>query len=80
MNSKLTGIYFRVLNEGAVGAGDTIELISRDENNVTVKDIFRLVTGEGKLATIRRAVHIKALPEAWRQEFLEQLAKQEEMK
>jgi MOSC domain-containing protein YiiM len=80
MKSNLPGIYFRVLHEGEVGAGDTIELISRDENNVTVKDIFRLVTGEGNLATIRRAVRIEALPEAWRQEFLEQLAKQDELK
>jgi len=39
MDSKLTGIYFRVQKEGEVGAGDAIELIGRDENNVTVKDI-----------------------------------------
>src|SRR5215212_970701 len=77
MESKLPGIYFRVLHEGEVGVGDAIELISRDENNVTVKDIFRLVTGEGNLATIRRAVHIKALPEAWRQEFLGHLEEQD---
>jgi MOSC domain-containing protein YiiM len=77
MESKLPGIYFRVLHEGDVGVGDAIELISRDENNVTVKDIFRLVTGEDNLATIRRAVHIKALPEAWRQEFLGHLEEQD---
>jgi MOSC domain-containing protein YiiM len=80
MNSKLTGIYFMVLNEGAVGAGDEIEIISRDMNNVTVKDIVRLVTGESSIATLRRATRIEALAEGWRQEFLEQLAKQDEMK
>jgi MOSC domain-containing protein YiiM len=79
MDSKLTGIYFRVLKEGEVEAGDAIELISRDANNVTVKDIVRLVTGEGDMATIRRAVHIKALPEAWRQEFLGYQGKQDRM-
>ena len=73
MDSKLPGIYFRVLKEGEVGAGDVIELISRDANNVTVKDIVLLVTGEGDIATVRRAIHIKALPEAWRQEFLDNL-------
>jgi MOSC domain-containing protein YiiM len=77
MESKLTGIYFRVLKEGDMGAGDEVELISRDENNVTVKDIVQLVSSEGDEATIRRAVHIKALPEAWRQEFLDYLGKQE---
>jgi MOSC domain-containing protein YiiM len=79
MESKLTGIYFRVLKEGEVGAGDAIELISRDANNVTVKDVVQLVTGKGDTATIRRAVHIKALPEAWRQEFLDYLGKQDGM-
>ena len=78
MNSKLTGIYFRVLKEGAIGAGDEIELISRDMNNVTVKDIVRLVTGQRNIATLRRAVHVEALAEGWRQEFLEQLAEQDE--
>ena len=78
MNSKLTGIYFRVLKEGVVGAGDAIKLISRDENNVTVKDIVQLVTDEANITTLRRAVHIEALAEGWRQEFLEQLAQQDE--
>lgn len=79
MDSKLPGIYFRVLKEGEVGAGDEIELISRDKNNVTVKDVVRLVTGETDMATMRRVVHIKALPEAWRQEFLDYLRKQDGM-
>ncbi len=77
MESKLPGIYFRVLKEGEVGPGDAIELISRDANNVTVKDLVQLVTSEGDMATIRRAVHIKALPEAWRQEFVDYLGKQD---
>jgi MOSC domain-containing protein YiiM len=77
MESKLPGIYFRVLKEGEVGLGDAIELISRDANNVTVKDLVQLVTSEGDMATIRRAVHIKALPEAWRQEFVDYLGKQD---
>lgn len=77
MESKLPGIYFRVLKEGEVGPGDAIELISRDANNVTVKDLVQLVTSEGDMATIRCAVHIKALPEAWRQEFVDYLGKQD---
>jgi MOSC domain-containing protein YiiM len=79
MESKLPGIYFRVLKEGEVGVGDAIELISRDANNVTVKDIVRLVTGESDISTLRRAIHVEALAEGWRQEFLDQLAQQNEM-
>ncbi|MDQ3835575.1 MAG: MOSC domain-containing protein [Thermoproteota archaeon] len=77
MESKLSGIYFRVLKEGYVKSGDEIKLIGRDENNVTVKDIVRLVSGGGEEATIRRAIHIKALPEAWRQQFLDYLGEQD---
>src|ERR671939_259665 len=76
LDSKLSGIYFRVLKEGDIGAGDMIKLVSRDENNVTIKDIVQLVSGKVDMTTIRRAVHIKALPEAWRQELLDYLVKQ----
>ena len=79
MASGRPGIYFKVLKEGEVKTGDQIENIKRDENNVTVKDIVRLVTGEGNIATLRRAVHIESLAEGWRQEFLEQLAQQDEI-
>ncbi len=41
MVSGRTGFYFAVLKEGEVGAGDPIELISRDEGNVTVAQIVR---------------------------------------
>ncbi|MDQ3910089.1 MAG: MOSC domain-containing protein [Thermoproteota archaeon] len=79
MESKLPGIYFRVLKEGEVGAGDVIEPISRDANNVTVKDIVRLVSRESDISTLRRAIHVEALAEGWRQEFLDQLAEHDEM-
>ena len=36
------GIYFRVLKEGEVQTGDKIEIVRRDENSVSVKDIVRL--------------------------------------
>ena len=79
MNSKLSGIYFKVLKEGEVGAGDDIEIISRDENNVTVKDIVQLATGKADITKLRQAIRIKPLPEAWRQEFLEQLAQKDQI-
>ena len=40
--SGRSGNYFKVLKEGEVGAGDKIEPVRRDKNNVTVKDIVRL--------------------------------------
>jgi MOSC domain-containing protein YiiM len=74
--SGRTGFYFSVRREGEVGAGDEIELIGRDENNVTVADITRLyVRDKHDVETMRRAVAVEALPESWRDHFLQQLAK-----
>jgi MOSC domain-containing protein YiiM len=72
--SGLTGIYFKVLQEGEVGAGDEIKLINRDQNNVTVRDIVRLYTVDKEdVQTMERAIKIKDLPNGWRFHFIEQL-------
>jgi MOSC domain-containing protein YiiM len=72
--SGRSGIYFKVLKEGEVGAGDKIEPISRDKNNVTVRDIVRLyVDDKQDTETMQRAMRIKALPEGWRYHFNQQM-------
>ena len=78
LKSGRTGFYLSVQSEGEVGAGDELELIGRDENNVTVADITRLYTedrDDGE--TMRRAIALAALPESWRNHFRKQLAKNE---
>lgn len=72
--SSRSGFYFSVLEESEVGAGDAIELISRDDNNVTVADITRLYVSKKKnLEMLHRAVQVKALPEGWRGYFQDQI-------
>lgn len=74
--SGRTGFYFSVQREGEVGAGDEIELIGRDEKNITVADITRLyVRDKGDVETMRRALAVEALPESWRDYFRQRLAK-----
>jgi MOSC domain-containing protein YiiM len=74
--SGRTGLYFSVQREGEVEAGDEIELISRDENNVTIADITRLYARDrGDVETMRRAIAVEALPDSWRDHFRKQLAK-----
>jgi MOSC domain-containing protein YiiM len=76
LQSRRTGFYFAVLKEGKVKAGDELELISRDANNITVSDITRLYAFEkDDLATLRRAVKLEALSESWRQYFEHQIQK-----
>lgn len=70
LHSRRTGFYLRVLREGEVAAGDTIELLSRDSNNVTVADITRLYAFEkDNRELMQRALGLPALPESWRDYF-----------
>ncbi|PSB26444.1 MOSC domain-containing protein [Stenomitos frigidus] len=76
--SRRTGFYFSVLQEGEVGVGDTLELVSRDENNITVADITQLYTREQTDPDLlHRAAHLEALPESWRDYFQEQSRRQD---
>ena len=45
LRSGRTGFYFRVLEEGELGAGDPIELVSRQPGAVTVEKMVRLTYG-----------------------------------
>ncbi|MBD3886314.1 MOSC domain-containing protein [Phormidium tenue FACHB-886] len=68
--SRRTGFYFRVLQEGEVGIGDTLELVSRHESNITVADITKLYTREEDNAELLlRAGQLEALPQSWRDYF-----------
>ena len=73
--SGRTGFYLSVQHEGEVEAGDEIELIERDENNVTVADITRLYARDrGDIDMMRRAIALDALPDSWREHFRKRLA------
>lgn len=72
--SGRTGFYFSIQREGEVGAGDEIELIARDANNVTVADITGLYSGnKGDVEMMRRAIALESLPESWRNHFRKRL-------
>src|ERR1700704_636540 len=61
LQSRRTGFYFAVRKEGKVKAGDKIELMSRDGNDIAISDITRLYAFEkDDLKTLRRAVKLKA--------------------
>jgi len=75
--SGRTGFYFAVTREGEVGAGDEMEVIARDPNQVPVSEITRLYItkrfDEDDLASLRRVLRVAALPEAWKAHFRERL-------
>jgi MOSC domain-containing protein YiiM len=75
--SRRSGFYFAVVQEGMVTVGDSIELIGRDQQDISVTDIARLYAfGKDDLKTMRRAIALEALPENWKGYFQHQLEKQ----
>ncbi|MGH9931492.1 MAG: MOSC domain-containing protein [Pyrinomonadaceae bacterium] len=78
LQSRRTGFYFAVMKEGEVKAGDEIEPLSRDGNDITIADITRLYAFEkDDLVTLRRVVKLEALSESWREYFQKQLRHRE---
>jgi len=76
LQSRRTGFYFAVVKEGQVEAGDEIELLSRDSNNITIADITRLYAfAKDDVDTLQRVVKLEALSESWREYFQKQIHK-----
>jgi MOSC domain-containing protein YiiM len=77
--SRRTGFYFAVMREGMVGAGDDVELIGREQQEISIADITRLYAfDKDDLKSLRRAIQVEALPESWKGYFQHQLEKQTE--
>ncbi len=74
--SGRVGFYLRVVEEGKVGAGDAIELISADGRAMSVREIAGLWAAKTPdPARMRNAIEIPALAPDWRQHFKKKLAK-----
>ena len=78
LESDRVGFYFRVLEEGEVGPGDPIELVSRDPRGMTVRQVNNLLFFDKEnLDGARHALSISALSHGWKGSFEERLAKAE---
>jgi MOSC domain-containing protein YiiM/ferredoxin-NADP reductase len=74
VSHRRPGFYFRVIEEGLIGAGDTITK-EQEGSGMTVAEIDALLYLPGKTpAKLKRAVQIPALSKGWKQSFDELLA------
>jgi MOSC domain-containing protein YiiM len=72
--SARSGFYFSVEQEGEVGEGDSIELLSRDQGGITIAEMNRLFVRERyNRDLLQKAIATAALPESWREYFLPRL-------
>jgi MOSC domain-containing protein YiiM len=75
LQSRRSGFYLAVTKTGELEAGDEIEIVSRDENKVTVTDIVRVwVEDKGDIDTMTRALKIGTLPDTWKEPFRDRIA------
>ena len=79
--SGRTGFYLAVLQEGDVGAGDPIVLLSSDPRRIRVAEITRLFVAKryhaDDVATLQSVLGLAALPESWKEHFRHRLARHE---
>jgi MOSC domain-containing protein YiiM len=74
LRSGRTGFYLAVAREGGVAAGDSLTLLGRDDQPITVADIVDLYTANApNRDLLRRASVLPALTESWRDHFRKRL-------
>jgi MOSC domain-containing protein YiiM len=72
--SGRSGFYFSVEQEGSVAAEDVFQLLTRNQEGITISEMNRLFVREKyNQDLLRKAVHTAALPENWREYFAERL-------
>lgn len=68
------GFYLRVLEEGSVTAGDTIELVERADASMSIADVFRIMhLDQADLDGAARGAKLSALSPEWRGLFQKRL-------
>src|SRR5215467_815364 len=71
LQSGRSGFYCAVLKEGDVAADDSIDLLKRDDHNVTVADVVNLYRGDAtNQDMLRRISELPSLPNSWRDYFV----------
>jgi len=69
------GAYMRIVREGDVGAGDPIDLRSRPDHGLSVRDVFRIYTRDRGEAG--RLLEVPQMSEAWKRWARETVARRE---
>ena len=78
MENGRSGIYFSVLEEGDVQAGDEITRVAGRESSVSVAEVNRLISSDRlNVGLLRRASQVDELPEGYLRRFRSRLAQLE---
>lgn len=73
MESGRSGFYLAVVQEGALTAGDGLEIVSRDPHRVTVADVALSEADSIDQRLLKRILAVPALPESWKRHLRSRL-------
>ena len=74
--SGLLGSYLRVIEEGSIEQGDTIEKIHEENNSMSIKEIASILFVDIKnIELMKKALDIDSLTEEIKEKFRERLMK-----
>ncbi|TAL85771.1 MAG: MOSC domain-containing protein [Rhodanobacter sp.] len=76
--SLRTGVYLRVLQQGTVEAGNTVDVVARDPHRLSIRALFDAYLKPDDpvaLETLTRALEIPALSPQWREHIGQRLAR-----
>ena len=80
LSSERLGVYFKVVAEGEIGAGDELILLEKARDSLAVSEITRLYARDkDDLEGLRRMVGVAALADDWRDYFKEEIERVEAM-
>ncbi len=73
MQSRRPGVYFRVLQEGSIQAGDELRLTHQEKVLVSILELFEM-KADVSHERLQEMIQVTALPERWRKKFLARLS------
>jgi MOSC domain-containing protein YiiM len=74
--SGRSGVYFSVEQEGTMESGDSFEFLRRAHDAITIEEMNQLIaTDRYNRTLLEKAIATPALPEDWREHFLERLVR-----
>lgn len=76
LESGKSGIYFKVIKEGEIGINDTVKLIKKNNNDITIKNIVEMVTKDEieNIELMEKTIQVPELPTGWKNYFVEKLS------
>jgi MOSC domain-containing protein YiiM len=75
VNAPYPGIYFKIKKEGELKVGDEIKLIHKDQEKISVLDIYNILRRKAEIGLIKKSVSLRYLPNELKQVFREELIK-----